>query len=218
MASEYLKKKYQDIKPDEPVLMTKEEQRRNWWYYHWKALLIGVVAASLAMFMAVDIFSKKEPDYEVIYVSNSYIEDQTVDAMQAALTSVADDRNGDGEIIVHVSSNAIMEEDPMAYMVQMSVLAEVSAQTAELFILDDPVSFQEEYWVLVNQDGTIPLDNRDAFDCMQIAWNDCPQLSASVGLDNVFLSYRYFSDEVEGYDAFLDFWNRLTEGYTAELD
>ena len=34
MASEYLKKKYQDVKPDAPVELTPAEKRRNWWYYN----------------------------------------------------------------------------------------------------------------------------------------------------------------------------------------
>ena len=210
MASEYLMKKYQDIKPDEPVLMTKEERRRNWWHYHWKLLLISVVCVSLIAYMAFDILSKKEPDYEVIYVSHTYIQDQTLESIQAALTSVADDRNGDGEIIVQVSGNALLDDDPMSSMVEMSTLAEISAQSAELLLLDDPSGFQEQYWVLVNEDGSIPQDAQDPSACMKIAWNACPALADAAVPDELYLSYRYFPDEVEDYDAFLQYWDRLT--------
>ena len=43
MASEYLKWKYRDIKPDQPVEHTKKQKAANWWHYHRWWLLAGVV-------------------------------------------------------------------------------------------------------------------------------------------------------------------------------
>lgn len=34
MASEYLKWKYRDVKPDQTVELTPRQKRANWWYYH----------------------------------------------------------------------------------------------------------------------------------------------------------------------------------------
>ena len=48
MASEYLKWKYRDVKPDEPIVYTKEEKRRNWWDYHKWHVVIAVVLVLIA--------------------------------------------------------------------------------------------------------------------------------------------------------------------------
>ena len=45
MASEYLKWKYRDVKPDAPLVLTPKEKRANWWHYHKWTLLSGVVVA-----------------------------------------------------------------------------------------------------------------------------------------------------------------------------
>ena len=49
MASEYLLKKYKDVKPDEPKELTKKEKRANWWHYHRLTLLIIALAAALVI-------------------------------------------------------------------------------------------------------------------------------------------------------------------------
>ena len=41
MASEYLKWKYRDVKPDAPAQYTKRQRAANWWHYHRWWLLAG---------------------------------------------------------------------------------------------------------------------------------------------------------------------------------
>ena len=100
----------------------------------------------------------------------------------------------------------------MTSMVEMSILAEISAQAAELLLLDDPSGFQEKYWVLVNEDGSIPQNAQDPDACMKIAWDSCPALADTDVPDGLYLSYRSFPDDVEDYNVFLQFWDRLTAG------
>lgn len=48
MASEYLKWKYRDVRPDVLVAMTPAKRRKNWWHYHkWQVLLGAALLASL---------------------------------------------------------------------------------------------------------------------------------------------------------------------------
>ncbi|MCX4374173.1 MAG: hypothetical protein OSJ58_20585, partial [Dysosmobacter sp.] len=63
MASEYLKKKYRDVKPDAPLELTKAEKRKNWWhYYKWH---VGIVLVLLAITGSImwNTLSRTEPDY-----------------------------------------------------------------------------------------------------------------------------------------------------------
>ena len=43
MASEYLKWKYRDVKPDEPIRLTRKEKALNWWHYHKWYVLLGIL-------------------------------------------------------------------------------------------------------------------------------------------------------------------------------
>jgi len=44
MASEYLKWKYKDVRPDIPKELTPAEKRSNWWHYHkWYAAAAAYV-------------------------------------------------------------------------------------------------------------------------------------------------------------------------------
>ena len=48
MASEYLKWKYRDVKPDEPIRLTQKEKALNWWQYHkWYVLLGSLIPGAL---------------------------------------------------------------------------------------------------------------------------------------------------------------------------
>ena len=48
MASEYLKWKYRDVKPDEPIRLTRKEKALNWWHYHkWYVLLGSLIPGAL---------------------------------------------------------------------------------------------------------------------------------------------------------------------------
>ena len=74
MASEYLKQKYKDVKPDVPRELTKAEKRKNWWHYHkWH-----VAAAIVLLLIAADLVwgflgrGEPKPDYQ-IFAQNVYL-------------------------------------------------------------------------------------------------------------------------------------------------
>lgn len=68
MASEYLKWKYRDVKPEKAVELTKQQRRRNWWYYHKWHVLIGGVLVLIAMDWAWSALTQVHPDYQIAYV------------------------------------------------------------------------------------------------------------------------------------------------------
>ena len=52
MASQYLKWKYRDVKPDAPVELTEAQRRANWWHYN-KWYVLGACLLLLAAGMFV---------------------------------------------------------------------------------------------------------------------------------------------------------------------
>ncbi len=70
MASEYLKKKYQDVKPDEKRELTPEEKRKNWWHYHIWHVVTGAALLVILCSIAWNALSTVEPDCQVAYVGS----------------------------------------------------------------------------------------------------------------------------------------------------
>lgn len=73
MASEYLLKKYKDVKPDEVRELSKGEKRRNWWHYHrWHVVIAVLLIVSIGniLWNALGI-GKIMPDYSIAYVGSA---------------------------------------------------------------------------------------------------------------------------------------------------
>ena len=105
MASEYLKWKYRDVKPDQAVELTPRQKRANWWYYHkWYVLLgAGLLAASIYLVARALGFGQVTPDYQVAYVGSTALPEDTVTALETALADLGSDCDGDGQVVVRVN-------------------------------------------------------------------------------------------------------------------
>ena len=104
MASQYLLKKYQNVKPDEKRELTKKEKRRNWLHYHkWHiaiALLLAVCAGSI-LWNALGI-GKVKPDYSIAYVGSTPLSEEAAEALRDGLAALSSDMNGDGKVCVEL--------------------------------------------------------------------------------------------------------------------
>lgn len=105
MASEYLKWKYRDVKPDQAVELTPRQKRANWWYYHkWYVLLgAGLLAASIYLVARALGFGQVTPDYQVAYVGSTALPEDTAAVLETALADLGSDCDGDGHVVVRVN-------------------------------------------------------------------------------------------------------------------
>lgn len=211
MASEYLKKKYQDVKPDEKIELTAAQKRRNWWYYHKGMVIIGVVLALGAALLIRDIFFRPAPDYQVGYVTTTPPPTEILANLQRQLESLGEDVNGDGRVLVEIfaydlgfDARSMMDvEAASAGVTRLTV--DLSSGRVYLIILDDPEGFQARMGALSYLDGGTPPTDDPVFGAddwreMVYSWDDCPVLS---GLD------------LGTYTAFLDPEGQETDGQTA---
>ena len=105
MSSQYLKEKYTDVKPDEPISYTRKEKIANWWYYHkWfvigGAVLLAIVANIVYHMLG---FGEVRADYYVAYVGSANLPQQTVSALENAIAELASDSNNDGKVVVRIN-------------------------------------------------------------------------------------------------------------------
>lgn len=188
MASEYLKQKYKDVKPDERLELTAAQKRRNWWDYHKYWVLLGAVALIGCAFLVRDIFFRLKPDYQVGYVSRTAPPEKVLEALQARLEELGEDVNGDGRVTVELLTytlgfDAVSMIDVDAASAGITRLTvDLTAGRVYVLLLDDPEGFQGRMGALSYLDGRLPPLDDPAYGAsdwtgMVYAWDDCPVLA-----------------------------------------
>lgn len=173
------------IHDNEIVLTSKKDIRKNWWYYH-KFIVLGVIIAAAVVFSFVySIVTKVHPDYQIGLLSSVTLPDQVISELQEEFQQYADDRNGDGKVIVQINSYIIGDpETADPNMLQAAVVkfsADVSSGDSIIF-LHDADSFEyvqqsgmEGFWLY--KDGTpMPEDKTDIENAM-FSWDEVPALA-----------------------------------------
>jgi len=181
VASEYLKWKYRDVRPEEKVELTPRQKRANWWYYHKWYVLGGAVLLAVAVYLLARALGigETKPDYQAAYVGSAALPEDTAAALEASLAALGTDCNGDGQVVVRLNQYVLGDDtgDALyAYAESTKLMADLDACDSYFFLLEDPEGFQESYQVLRRLDGT-DSDSGDsgAEDCC-LLWSDCPVL------------------------------------------
>lgn len=187
MASEYLRQKYKDVKPDEKIELTAAQKRRNWWDYHKYWVLLGAVALIGCALLIRDIFFRPEPDYQVGYVCKTVPPEEVLKNLQARLEELGEDVNGDGRVTVELFTYIIGFDDASMLDVDATsagitrLTVDLSAGRVYILLLDDPEGFQRRMGALSYLDGGLPPDDSayGAADWREMvyAWAGCPVLA-----------------------------------------
>ena len=229
MASEYLKWKYRDVKPDEkPAPLTPAEKRANWWHYN-KWLVLGALVLALALgdiLWHVLGIGVVKPDYEIAYVGAAPLPEDTAAALQAALAGLGSDCNGDGKTVVQLNQYVSGGEDAAdyAYASVTRLMGDMDQCESYFFLLDDAEKFQRDYQLLRLLDGRLPDEAGAAGGAFALRWTDCPALT---GLDLGTYTQTVLGEEVTGdsqermgglYIARRGFWTEKTCAYPDACD
>ena len=229
MASEYLKWKYRDVKPDEkPAPLTGRAKRANWWHYH-KWLVLGGIVLALALgdilWHALGI-GQVRPDYEIAYVGRDPLPEDTAAAVENALAGLGQDCNGDGRTVVRLNQyvSGGEESGDYAYASATRLMGDMEDCESYFFLLDDPDRFQREHQILRLLDGTLPDEGSGDDRPFTLAWADCPVLA---GLDLGSYTQTVLGEHVTGdsqtlmaglYIARRGFWTEKTAAFLPECD
>lgn len=158
MASEYLKWKYRDVKPEKPAAMTAAQRRKNWWHYHKWHVLIAAAVLVLAADWAWSVLTRVHPDYQVAYAGSLPLAEEEQARWEARLAALGADCNGDGVVAVRLNQYPAVREDAMyTAAANVKLLADLDARESYFFLLEDPESFQADYEVL--QEDWFPVEN-----------------------------------------------------------
>lgn len=222
MASEYLKWKYRDVKPDEKIHYTKKQKAINWWQYHKWWILLGIVLLIAAGDIVYHMLGLGviQPDYQVAYVASVPLSSETVSSLESALASVGEDCNGDGKVLVRVNSYvdmAVAQDSDAAHYAaaaQVRLMADMETCESYFYLCADPETLQQNYQILARADGSLPGPGEaPSF----IPWDSIApnlgQVPVLPELSGLFLARRGFWQEHScSFRSQCDtLWARLTE-------
>lgn len=214
MASEYLMKKYKDVKPEEPKVLTPQEKRANWLHYHRIHFIIGAVLLLVGVGVVKDVFMKTEPDYQIGYFSDLYLSDTLEAEIEERLSALGEDLNGDGKVVVQLNPYVIVPEDPLSYTVQISMVGDMSVGLSDYYLVADPVFFQEEYGILTMTDGSIFDVGMDPNLCVRYPVKDCAVFDGLEFEEDLYLTRRQFvkEEDLKAHAGAAGLWDTMTAG------
>lgn len=175
------------IAASSPDQMTKLQKRKNWWhYYKWYVIVGAILFAALIHIAgnAMGLFHKS-PDLQIAYVGINPLPEDTVTALEQIFAALIEDFNRNGEVTVQVNQytgdpNAVDAETAYyQYASEITLMGDISSCESYLFLLEDPQSFQQEFQILAEPDGSCPGDADYSVDGKVIRWADCPLLSSA---------------------------------------
>lgn len=227
MASEYLKKKYQYIKPNEPSPpLTGKKWWANWFHYHKWWIVAGVVVLSIIGSMIWNALGigQLKPDYIFAYIGGGELPEETAAALETELAALGEDVNGDGRVMVELRQYAMNRGGDIEtalyynYAADVVLVADITAAESYFFIVEDPAGIQTAYQIFAEADGAPPKDDDFEVDDKVFRWSGCPVLTGLAvnqeSLENLYIGRRCFYDEKqgEGQEANDAFWTVITKG------
>lgn len=175
------------IEASSPDKMTKKQKIKNWWHYYKWYVIIGVILSAALVHLAgssLGLFTKS-PDLQIAYVGAQMLPEDTVTALEQVFASLIEDFNKDGKVIVQVnqytgnSDTGDVEAAYYQYASEITLVADISSCESYLFLLEDPQSFQREFQILAEPDGSCPGDGDYSVDGKCIRWTQCSLLSSA---------------------------------------
>lgn len=160
MASEYLKWKYKDVRPDEKVELTEKQRRQNWWHYHKWHVVIVIALVLIAANLLWNAVTQVRPDYQIAYVGTVPLTAEDETAWTDRLSALGTDCNGDKKIVVQLNQYITSQDSGSAtynYAVNVKLMADLQSKESYFFLLEDPEQFQADYEIL--QEDWLPLEN-----------------------------------------------------------
>ena len=175
--------------PEPPKQYTRREKAGNWWHYHKVMVAAAVLLAAAAVWILYDMFGRARPDYDIGWVGEAELPQDTVAALEQQLAAYGQDLDGDGQVLVEFTQFSFdfdpPEDDETDPTYRMAMLTRLEGDLSledgcYIYLLQDPEGFQNQTGALQYLDGTLPSDGAGDWQNMVYRWADCPVLA---GLD-----------------------------------
>lgn len=133
---------------------TKEKWKTWWWYHRFHVLIVAAGLAVIIYSFLPNLLADK-PDYSLAVASRVPLSEETIAVLCDRLTAAADDRNGDGRILVEISSYVLdlsgKTEGYLNYQGASAFDADLVGKKSSLLLFDDADGFLSNVAVPVEE-------------------------------------------------------------------
>ena len=127
-------------------LKTAGEKRRNWWHYHKVHVLVAAALLGIAASFVYPVVTREHPDYTIGMLTSYKLPEEVLEAMEDRIAQYADDRNGDGEVLVrldnYVMGGANSAADYQAVQAAYTRFAGDAAMNTAMIFVHDAEAFE----------------------------------------------------------------------------
>lgn len=156
---------------------------KNWWHYNKWYVIGGLILLWIVGDIAGNALFRKKPDFQIAYMGQLTLPEDTVTALEQGFAALAGDFNGDGEAIVQLNQYTTGDLDSESemtsalYTTQVRVTGDISACQSYFFLTDDPEGLQSGFQILANPDGSCPDESDYSYEDKVVLWTDCSALA-----------------------------------------
>lgn len=159
---------------------------KNWWYYHKWYVIGGVLLLLIAADLLGNAFGwfRKSPDFQIAYIGEAPLPEDTVAALRKAFSSLAEDFNHDGEVLVQINQficgspeNADVETANYQQAFEIALNGDINDCDSYFFLMENPEDFQKKFQVLAMADGSCPTALDYSAEGKVFPWDSCSLLS-----------------------------------------
>lgn len=187
-----------EIKPETP-----KQKRQNWWFYHKVPLIVTILLAGVAFSIVYSIVSQVEPDYTVALLTSYTMPESGTKELERCISAYADDRNGDGQVVVEVANYVFSSSVPSTLNEGEQLQAEMVKLTADC----------------TSNDSMIFLHDEAAFEMMENNFGGLFQYNDGTTMPTTALDYENAMRPWSDFQAFSQFEPVGEEGdsFTGEV-
>lgn len=126
---------------------------KNWWYYNKWFVILGVVAVFSVVSVIVGNITKTKPDYQIAYIGEYPLPNDTVLSIESALAEMGKDLNGDGKVVFKLNQYpTVKNADPEIALGQVGwetqLMADLLDCESYFFLLENAEEFNMNYNIL----------------------------------------------------------------------
>lgn len=117
---------------------TKNWVNYYWFYYKWHIIIIGMLISAITI-CTIQCASRVQPDYYVVFYSDSYVLDEGLDIMASEIGKSYDDRNEDDKLKIQ-AVNCTFSDDAGTQMranANQKAVLQVQSSEACIWVLDE---------------------------------------------------------------------------------
>ena len=181
----------ESIHSNQIVLESKKDIYKNWWYYHKGHLLIIVISAAVVVSFIMSMVNKVDPDYQIGLITSFSWTDEMMDDLSEYIGQYADDRNGDGDVVVQINQFTFSDSEAADPNMLQASMVRFSADSTNAdsiiflhdekgfdFFADDTLSGYFNY-----TDGSPMPENALDFENAMLSWDEVNALNAYAAPD-----------------------------------